>query len=217
MRLLVIDTSGPQCAAGIYDDGSSTMLAFRSETIGKGHAELLPGMIEASTAEADIPLKALERIAVTIGPGSFTGIRVGVAMARGLALSLGIPAVGVTTLQVVAEKVLEIGPPVPVLAAIDARRDEIYAQVFSPEGEALTEPAVYDYDHVRAMAARFDAIVTGSGAVILDGASSPQVDPMPLDIIGRIGARLPDDTRAQPLYIRGADAKPQTGFAVQHA
>src|SRR3954453_13483883 len=103
MRLLVIDTSGPECATGIYDAGASQMLAMRSETIGKGHAEVLPGMIEAVVGEAGVPLGALDRIAVTIGPGSFTGIRVGVAMARGLALSLGIPAVGVTTLAVVAE------------------------------------------------------------------------------------------------------------------
>src|SRR5262245_49510040 len=130
MRLLVIDTSGPECAAGIYD--ADTMLALRSETIGKGHAEILPGMIEAAAKDAGVPLKALWRIAVTIGPGSFTGIRVGVAMARGLALSLGIPAVGVTTLQVVAEPLLRQANP--VLALIDARREELYSQLFAADG-----------------------------------------------------------------------------------
>ena len=82
MRLLVIDTSGPDCAAGIFDADGARMLARCAETIGKGHAERLPGMIEQVSRDAGLPLKALDRIAVTVGPGSFTGIRVGVAMAR---------------------------------------------------------------------------------------------------------------------------------------
>jgi tRNA threonylcarbamoyladenosine biosynthesis protein TsaB len=172
-------------------------------------------MIDEVLAQAGMTLQQMTRIAVTVGPGSFTGIRVGVAAARGFALSLGIPAVGVTTLQVVAEEVLEIGPPVPVVAAIDARRDEIFAQVFAPDGEVLTEPETYAYEDVRAIVSRFDGILTGSGAAALDGVAH-DVDVFPLDRIGRIGARLPDDTKANPVYIRGAGAKPQTGFAIKH-
>jgi tRNA threonylcarbamoyl adenosine modification protein YeaZ len=141
--ILVIDTSGPVCAAGIYDAGSNSLVASLSETLGKGHAERLIPMIDEVLHQAGMTLQQMTRIAVTVGPGSFTGIRVGVAAARGFALSLGIPAVGVTTLEVVAEQVLEIGPPAPVIAAIDARRDEIFAQVFAPDGEALTEPEAY--------------------------------------------------------------------------
>ena len=215
MRLLVIDTSGPECAAGIYDAGASRMLAMRSETIGKGHAEVLPGMIEAVVGEAGVPLGALDRIAVTIGPGSFTGIRVGVAMARGLALSLGIPAVGVTTLAVVAEGSLHRGKS--VLALIDARRDELYAQLFADDGMAIGEATALHYDDARMEGEQHAVILSGSGATILAGGVSPQIDAMPLATIGTIGARLPKDTKASPLYIRGADAKPQTGFAVQHA
>jgi tRNA threonylcarbamoyl adenosine modification protein YeaZ len=215
MRLLVIDTSGPECAAGVYDSDISKILAFRSETIGKGHAEVLPGMIEAAVSEAQVSLKQIDRIAVTIGPGSFTGIRVGVAMARGLALSLGIAAVGVTTLQVVAETGLHRSKP--VLALIDARRDELYAQLFTADGKPLGEPSAMNYDPARAFAEQQGGLLAGSGALILDGAVSPQIDAIPLDVIGRIGARLADSIKASPLYIRGADAKPQTGFAVQHA
>jgi N6-L-threonylcarbamoyladenine synthase len=215
MRLLVIDTSGPECAAGIYDAGTARMLSLQSETIGKGHAEILPGMVEAAARDADLPLNALDRIAVIIGPGSFTGIRVGVAMARGLALSLGIPAVGVTTLAVLAEPMLGQGNS--VLALIDARREELYAGLFDHDGRARGEPLALRYDEARRLAGETGATLTGSGAAVLAGAASPQLDVIPLDVAGRIGARLPRETKASPLYIRGADAKPQTGFAVQRA
>jgi tRNA threonylcarbamoyladenosine biosynthesis protein TsaB len=217
MRLLLIDTSGPVCAAAIYDAEADSLLSARSETIGKGHAELLPVMVGEIVAESGVPLADLDRIAVTIGPGSFTGIRVGAAMARGFAVALGKPAVGVCTLRIVAESVLEIGPPAPVMAVLDAKRDEVYAQIFSPMGEALTEPAAYDYATAKAAASRFQAIVIGSGAGLLDGGQSGGPDAFPLLAIGRIAMRLDEDDHASPLYIRGADAKPQIGFAVQHA
>lgn len=217
MRLLLIDTSGPVCAAAIYDAEADNLLSQRSEMIGKGHAELLPVMVDEIVAESGVSLADLDRIAVTIGPGSFTGIRVGVAMARGFGVALGKPVVGVSTLRIVAESVLEIGPPAPVMAVLDAKRDEIYGQVFSPAGEALTEPAAYDYASAEAAAARFQAIPVGSGASLIKGEQSTGPDAFPLAAIGRIASRLDEEEQASPLYIRGADAKPQTGFAVQHA
>jgi tRNA threonylcarbamoyladenosine biosynthesis protein TsaB len=213
--ILVIDTSGPECAVGIYDSGKAVLVASRSETLGKGHAERLMPMIDEVFSEAGVTLKDMARIGVTVGPGSFTGIRVGVAAARGFALSLAIPAVGVTTLEVVAEQVLEIGPPAPVVAAIDAGRDEIFAQAFLPGGVMLTEPASYDYDAVREMVDRFGAVAVGSGLDAMEGRERVR-DAYPLDRIGRIAARLPEDAKARPLYIRGAGAKPQGGFAIKH-
>lgn len=213
--ILVIDTSGPVCAAGIFDPGEGRVVASKSELLGKGHAERLIPMVDEVLREAGLSLAVITRIGVTTGPGSFTGIRVGVAAARGFALSLSIPAVGVTTLQVVAEEVLEIDPPAPVVAMIDAGRQEIFAQAFLPEGVMLTEPASYDYDAVRAMIDRFGAIPAGSGLAAIEGREHGP-DPYPLDRIGRIAARLPEDSKASPVYIRGAGAKPQSGFAVRH-
>ena len=213
--ILVIDTSGPVCAAGIHDPATGALVTSRSEMLGKGHAERLMPMIDEVLSEAGLALTDMERIGVTIGPGSFTGIRVGVAAARGFALSLGIPAVGVSTLQVVAEQVLEIDPPAPVVAAIDAGRQEIFAQAFLPEGVMLTEPAIYDHEAVRGMIDRFGAIPAGSGIDAMAGRAHDP-DPYPLDRIGRIAARLNERTSASPLYLRGAGAKPQTGFAIKH-
>jgi tRNA threonylcarbamoyl adenosine modification protein YeaZ len=215
VRLLVIDTSGPECAAGIYDAGAACLVSAQSATIGKGHAEVLPGMIETVAAEAGLALNMLDRIAVTVGPGSFTGIRVGVAMARGLALALKIPAVGVSTLQVVAEPAL--GHNMAVLALIDARRDELYAQLFSSDGAAISQPAALSAEAAHDLAKMHGAVPVGSGAHILAGKASPQIDLFPLLTIGAIAARLATDIAARPLYIRGADAKPQTRFAVAHA
>lgn len=214
--ILVIDTSGPECAVGIYDAGEGVLVASKSETLGKGHAERLMAMVAEVLEAAGRTLQDMTRIAVTIGPGSFTGIRVGVAAARGFALSLKVPAVGVSTLRVVAEQVLEIAPPTPVMAAIDAGRGEIFAQVFAPDGEELSEPLLLDHAQVRAAAERFGAIITGSGTGALEGHERVS-DPFPLPHIGRIGALLPDDATASPLYLRGAGAKPQTSFAVRHA
>jgi tRNA threonylcarbamoyl adenosine modification protein YeaZ len=217
MRLLLIDTSGPVCAAAIYDAEADSLLAERSEMIGKGHAELLPVMVDEIVAGSGAPLSDIDGIAVTIGPGSFTGIRVGVAMARGFGVALSKPVIGVSTLRIVAESVLEIGPPAPIMAVLDAKRDEVYGQIFSPTGEALTEPAAYDYETAAAAAARFQAITVGSGASLLTGEAATGPDAFPLIAIGRIASRSDQDDQASPLYIRGADAKPQTGFAVQHA
>lgn len=213
--ILVIDTSGPVCAAGIYDSGKAALVSSKSETLGKGHAERLIPMIDEVLSDGGLALKDMTRIGVTIGPGSFTGIRVGVAAARGFALSLAIPAVGVTTLQVVAGQVLEIDPPAPVVAAIDAGRAEIFAQAFLPGGVMLTEPATYDYDAVRGMIDRFGAIAVGSGLDAIEGREHGP-DLYPLDRIARIARRLPDDASASPVYIRGAGAKPQSGFAIKH-
>lgn len=102
MIILSIDTSGVDCSACIYDSENDTVLGEVTENIGKGHAELLMGIIDGALSKAGLTLNAVERLAVTIGPGSFTGIRVGVAAARGFALSLDVEAVGITTLETLA-------------------------------------------------------------------------------------------------------------------
>ena len=113
MIVLAIDTAGTGCFAAVYDDSTDTLLASAGADIGRGHAELLMGFIDQALAKSGKVLADIGRIAVTVGPGSFTGIRVGVAAARGFALALGVPAVGVTTLSAIAEAARAANPDAP--------------------------------------------------------------------------------------------------------
>jgi N6-L-threonylcarbamoyladenine synthase len=215
MIILALDTAGVDCAAAVYDSGSDSVIGEVTETIGRGHAEHLMHIVDKALAAADVALPAIERIAVTVGPGSFTGIRIGVAAARGFALSLGIPAVGVTTLEVMAAAARRDNPGKAVLAAIDAKREEIYLQSFNADGEALDEPRALTVEQARKMADAFDGIVTGTAAARLADLPPPErPDAFPIVLIARLGAAKPAQEKPKPLYLRGPDARPQAGYAV---
>ncbi|MCM2439571.1 tRNA (adenosine(37)-N6)-threonylcarbamoyltransferase complex dimerization subunit type 1 TsaB [Agrobacterium vitis] len=229
MILLAIDTAGVDCAVGLYDSDLDRMLAARSETIGRGHAEKLMGMIDAVLDEASTALTSVERVAVTIGPGSFTGIRVGLSAARGLALALGVDIVGITTLAVLAAAERRRGGAVAVLAAMDAKRDEVYVQGFSPDALALDDARLLSVEEFRAMAAEFArhraGRVTGSACRLLEKdaagegeeAATVEADHFPMQDIVRLGAVAQASGKPKPLYLRGPDVKPQAGFAVARA
>ena len=118
--LLAIDTAFERCSAGLLDMDARRMLARAEPEIGKGHAERLMGVVAEVLTEAGASYADLGRIAVAVGPGSFTGLRVGVAAARGLSLALAVPAVGIGTLDALAAP--HIGTGSPILAVLDARR-----------------------------------------------------------------------------------------------
>ncbi len=216
MIVLALDTAGVDCAAAIYDSGRNTMLGEASDMIGKGHAEHLMGIVDRALDQAGVALSDVDRLAVTIGPGSFTGIRVGVAAARGFALSLDIPAVGITTLEVMAAAQREKTPGRAVLAAMDAKREEIYLQSFAADGVALDEARAVSIAEAQAFAAGFDGEITGSATPILKpDATGEYANSFPISIVARLGAAAnPNTGKPKPLYLRGPDAKPQAGYAI---
>lgn len=219
MRLLAIDTTRERCSVGVTRLAGSPILF--SKTIGRGHAEKLMPMIAEAMAEASMRFEDLDRIAVTIGPGSFTGLRVGIAAARGLALVVGCPLVGVGTLDAIAERARELAGSVPVVAVLDARRDEVYAQLFNAQGEPMTDPEV-------GPAARFAGLLNtptalaGSGATAIavsagmDSGLVAHTDPAPdIGAVARLGqASRIAGTVPRPLYLRPPDAKPQNAPAL---
>ncbi|AJD39780.1 tRNA (adenosine(37)-N6)-threonylcarbamoyltransferase complex dimerization subunit type 1 TsaB [Rhizobium sp. SEMIA 4085] len=216
MIVLALDTAGVDCAAALYDSGRDTVLGEASDLIGKGHAEHLMGIVDRVLKQADMKLAMVERIAVTIGPGSFTGIRVGVAAARGFGLALNIPTVGITTLETMAAAQRKKTPGRPVLAAMDAKRGEIYLQTYSEDGPALDEPRAVTIEEAKTIAASFAGEITGSAAPLLKpGATSEHANKFPISIVARLGAAAdPGSGKPKPLYLRGPDAKPQAGFAI---
>lgn len=215
MIVLALDTAGVDCAVAVYDSDSDSVMGEVTETIGRGHAEHLMHVIDEALAKADMALSAIDRVVVTVGPGSFTGIRIGVAAARGFALSLDIPAVGVTTLEVMAAVAGKQDPGKPVLAAIDAKREEIYLQAFGANGEPLDEARAVTVDEARTIAAAFDGIVTGTAVARLsDAPPAERPDAFPIAFVARLGAAKPVSEKPKPLYLRGPDARPQAGYAV---
>ena len=159
----------------------------------KGQAERLMPLLESLLAEAGKGWGDLTRLAVGTGPGNFTGVRIAVAAARGLALGLGIPAIGVPRLEALAH-----GLPRPVTVIEDARRDEVYLQEFSATGPGpATVCKMGNIAHPTA--------VTGSAA---GPAALPPAMPL-AEATARIAAALPlPQPRPAPFYLRGADAAP---------
>lgn len=218
MLILAIDTALDACAAAVLDTGTSKLIAVESQAMKRGHAEALMPLIGRVMQQAALPFAALDRIAVTTGPGSFTGLRVGLSAARGLALAAGKPAVGLTTLSAYAAPIVSESGEDPVISVIDARHDQVYFQVVSGNGSSLVRPRVGKIEEALA-ASRFGAPhLVGNAARILadrwpkDAAAPIKVDAQAApDIawVAWLGAAVsPDTAPARPFYLRAPDAKP---------
>src|SRR5271165_2907263 len=137
MRILAIDTSCGAASVAVVESGQAEPLAVMSKRMARGHADALAPMVEEVMRGLDGGFASLTRIAVATGPGSFTGIRVGLAMARAMAVALAIPVVGVSTLAAFATPLLSSPRPGIIAAAIDARHGSVYFQLFEPSGRPL--------------------------------------------------------------------------------
>jgi tRNA threonylcarbamoyladenosine biosynthesis protein TsaB len=219
MRVLAIDCALDACAAAVFDSDSGTVIASQSRIMSRGHAEALMPLIARVMDEAEVEFSELDRIAVTVGPGSFTGLRVGISAARGIALAAAKPAIGLTTLAGLAAPHIASEGHTPVMVAIDARHDNVYMQVFGAGGRNLLTPRVVTLREAARAATSGPARIVGSGAELVArawprGAAPPElVDQRPApDIawIARLGAvASPAEGPPKPLYLRAPDAQPQ--------
>lgn len=207
-------------SAAVVDGG--TVLAHQFELRTRGHAEELMGMIAAVMEEAGLKPADLTALAVTIGPGTFTGLRVGLAAARGLALSRALPLVGITSLEAVAAPV-SCKADETLAAAFDARRDEIYLQAFDHAHLPLSEPMIVPLedapDHLPG--SRFVVVGTGAGLLatrlaekgiictLADAPAQPDALTVARLAVARLKAHGADHFRVAPapLYLRAPDAK----------
>ena len=138
--LLALETSDRLCAACLLDRETGSIAASMTLDIERGHAERLMGMIQGVLNEAGIRYEHLTGLSVCVGPGSFTGIRVALATATGLSIALNIPVSGVTALQALALQAQPLAHGRPILAAIDARRGDVYVQEFTADALPTNQP-----------------------------------------------------------------------------
>ncbi len=207
MISLGFDTAGARCAGALVSGG--TLLAVRSEAMASGQAERLLPMLEELLAEAGLGWGDLAMLGVGIGPGNFTGVRIAVSAARGLALGLDVPAVGVSGLEALA-----FGTAGPVLSSIDARRGGLYLQRFGPGAEGpVLAPGGAPPEEWRAPGLSVVGEQAEALARQLGGTACAPAHPI-AEAVARLaserisaGTGLPP-ARPAPLYLRAADAAP---------
>jgi tRNA threonylcarbamoyladenosine biosynthesis protein TsaB len=218
MRVLAIDTALANCAAAVLDNGTDTacFTAF-DEEIGRGHAERLMDMIGEVMAETSTVFSDLDRIVVTVGPGSFTGLRVGLSVARGFGLVLEKPVVGITTLAAIARSAAPKAQGAPLLVALTGKGDEVYCQEFDHAGEPAGEACVRTLldlaatlpQGIRLAGSAAEKVASALGLPqdwILSTNGFPEIrDVAELGLIAD-----PINSSPSPLYLRPPDATPQT-------
>ncbi|BAQ48742.1 MULTISPECIES: tRNA (adenosine(37)-N6)-threonylcarbamoyltransferase complex dimerization subunit type 1 TsaB [Methylobacterium] len=224
MRILAIDTALERCAACIMADDAPEPLAQESMDLARGHAEALLPLVERVTARVEGGFESLDRVAVTVGPGSYTGLRVGLSAARAVGLACGIPVVGVTTLSALLAPLLAadedyLGRGYLLAAAIDARHGHVYFQALSQDGGIAVPPSLLPLSEALRLLGSGPAALAGSAgpalaaaaaaqgqrAVVPEGHTAPQIA-----WVASLGLVAdPAHALARPLYLRGPDAQPQ--------
>jgi tRNA threonylcarbamoyladenosine biosynthesis protein TsaB len=218
MLILAIDTALDACAAAVLDTDKGKVIAQESAAMKRGHAEALMPLLARVMKQSGIAFAALDRVAATTGPGSFTGLRVGLSAARGIALAASKPVVGITTLSAYAAPHVSEHGEHPIISAIDARHDHVYLQVVTGHGEALVTPRVAPVDEALT-ATRFGApLLVGNAATMLAD-RWPKDAPAPVKVeqqaapdivwVAWLAAAVdPALATPRPYYLRAPDAKP---------
>jgi len=218
MLILAIDTSLDACAAAVVDTRGDKVIARESQAMKRGHAEALMPLIARVMKGSGVGFAELGRIAATTGPGSFTGLRVGLSAARGIALAAAKPVVGVTTLTAYAAPVVSEHGEHPIIAAIDARHDHVYLQIVSGNGGSLLTPRVAPIAEALAASHFGTPHLVGNAAGLIaerwpkDAPPPVKVTPQPapdIEWVAWLAAAVdPATATPRPFYLRAPDAKP---------
>ena len=218
-RLLAIDTSGAACSAAVWRDGA--VVAHRHRDMVRGHSEALMPMIMETLAEARQELRAIDAIAATVGPGAFTGIRIGLAAARGIGLAAGISVHGVTTFGAVAEAVPEIARRGRrMLVLLDSKRGDLFVQAYDSTLIEVGPPAVMAVSDVDLLISDAPTVIAGDGVGLLrplirnrvaEGRIQIQAEgPVDATHVALLAIRLHLAGRPlppEPLYLRAPDVR----------
>ncbi len=234
MKLLAFDTCFNACsvAIGVYDGAVMKTVASRFEPMATGQAERLLPMISQCLVGAKLSMADITKIAVTTGPGTFTGTRIGISAAKGLALVNRTPIAGLSSLHLMAREAALAAPQTRDIAVvIDVRRDEVYVQAFDNTGlNPRAAPALLTLSQARELVRSSDLVLAGNGAPLVAALDRDQVhDWIEFDDCATSADLLPDaryaldilcfgnlpDMAVSPLYLRAPDAKPSSVPALQ--
>jgi tRNA threonylcarbamoyladenosine biosynthesis protein TsaB len=220
LRILALDTATTGCSVSICC--GDEVLVHDARDMSRGQAEVLLPMAVEALRQAGLTPQDLDAIAITRGPGAFTGLRIGLAAARGLALALGIPCIGVTTLEVLAHGVSsQDRHGKTILAAVESKREDLYVQTFDDALNPLSEPLAADAPGLAALVGTAEAVlVVGDGGLRaidmlrgegIEAQMSPAAALPDTRIVAALAAtRFDTHTKAPapaPLYLRPPDAK----------
>ncbi|MGH6802504.1 MAG: tRNA (adenosine(37)-N6)-threonylcarbamoyltransferase complex dimerization subunit type 1 TsaB [Methyloceanibacter sp.] len=223
MNILALDTSMGACSAAVLrSDGAAPRLFARQESMARGHAEALMPMVAEIMEEAGLPFADIDLVAATLGPGSFTGVRIAIAAARGLALVTHAKLFGTDSLTVMARVALASGAlgSGPFAVAVDARRGMLYFGLYDEAGKKREGPLLIAPDEAISLLPSGLRVAVGSGAILLAEAGGrrghqleaklaelqPSAEAL-AEIAFASGETAPT---LRPLYLRPPDAKPQT-------
>jgi tRNA threonylcarbamoyladenosine biosynthesis protein TsaB len=217
-RILAIDASGDACSTALWRQGA--VVARRYRQLARGHAEVLMPMVLETMAEGGETLRRLDAVAVSVGPGAFTGIRIGLAAARGIGLAAAVPTVGVTTFDAVAEAV-----PEPersgrtLLILLDTKRGDIFVQRFSPSHSPIDPPLIQSPELFVDSLAAEPILLAGDGVALvrprlvaadIEVQFSTALGPVDAANVAAVAARAiagGDAMPASPLYLRAPDVR----------
>lgn len=225
MKILAIDTALDACQAAVFDSGEERLLAMLSHDMRRGHAETLIPVIADAMKAAGLDYGDLDRIATTVGPGSYTGLRVGISAAKGLAIASGKPTVGITTLAGLSAPLIAEDPAVPVVAAIDARHGNVYFHMAGAGQRVLLSARHTSLEEAIQTIAAGPIRITGPAAALLASKWPRHIGTAPVSVdvrskpsiewVARLAATVePIRSPAKPLYLRAPDVTPQNSHHI---